>query len=353
MNSKEPKLMYLFLCILTFFLSTSMVLSDPWSGMYQHVSLSTEIKNQVNVHQKIKALDPSRSPAASPDYLKFPLYFIPNHGQFDGEALFCARTSRYTIWLTKETMIFDSVRRDYTNDGNLHSSHPKYKKRPENINYEREVSRLIFLNSNHNPLVYPLDCANHRVNYFTGNDKSAWRTNIQTSREILYTNLYDKIDLKVYGVDEAAEGAYIRRCKECSHPVVLLSEEAGKVDLTEGKQGGKLYGISDPFDGSWLYKRGLPFMQYSSLVFFDSDFNAVTAVTGDVFNKDLAFANSNGAFMANLEGSQLTNIQKLDEAYRTKRHGAPASAMGKACVESYVLKYPDEYAWQQGNRWED
>lgn len=145
-------------------------------------------------------------------------------------------------------------------------------------------------------------------------------------------------DAEVYGVDEAAEGAYIRRLKESPYPVILLSEEAGKVDLTSGKQGVKLYGISDPFDGSWLYKRGLPFMQYSSLALFDANFNAITAVTGDVFNRDLAFANSSGAFMARLDGAKITNVQRLNENYRQKRHGAPASGPGKACMESYVLK---------------
>ena len=145
-------------------------------------------------------------------------------------------------------------------------------------------------------------------------------------------------DAEVYGVDEAAEGAYIRRLKESSYPCILLSEEAGTVDLTEGKQGNKIYGVSDPFDGSWLYKRGLPFMQYSSLALFDSDFNPITAVTGDVFNRDLAFANSNGAFMAKLQGDTLGEIITLNEEYRTKRHGKAATDMGKACVESYVLK---------------
>lgn len=145
-------------------------------------------------------------------------------------------------------------------------------------------------------------------------------------------------DAEVYGVDEAAEGAYIRRLKESLHPVVLLSEEAGKVDLTAGKKGKKFYGISDPFDGSWLYKRGLPFMQYSSLALYDADFNPVTTVTGDVFNKDLAFANGNGAFIAHLEKDKINNVQRLNEDYRTGRHGKPASGIGKACMESYVLK---------------
>lgn len=145
-------------------------------------------------------------------------------------------------------------------------------------------------------------------------------------------------DAEVYGVDEAAEGAYIRRLKDSPYPVVLLSEEAGKVDLTEGKQGKKIYGVSDPFDGSWLYKRGLPFMQYSSLAFFDSDFNPLTTVTGDVFNNDLVFANSNGSFMAKLCGDQLKELQLLNEEYRKKKHGEPAASLDKACMESYILK---------------
>jgi len=145
-------------------------------------------------------------------------------------------------------------------------------------------------------------------------------------------------DSEVYGVDEAAEGAYIRRMKESSYPVILLSEEAGRVDLTEGKKGKTVYGISDPFDGSWLYKRGLPFMQYSSLALFDEGFNPITAVTGDVFNRDLAFANSNGSYMARLQDDTLVNIQVLNEDYRAKRHGKALTDIGKACVESYVLK---------------
>ena len=44
-------------------------------------------------------------------------------------------------------------------------------------------------------------------------------------------------DAEVYGADEASEGAYIRRLKESPYSVVLLSEEAGRVDLTAGKKG--------------------------------------------------------------------------------------------------------------------
>ena len=149
---------------------------------------------------------------------------------------------------------------------------------------------------------------------------------------------YKDWDAEIFGVDEAAEGAYIGRLKESTHPVVLLSEEAGMVDLTGGKEGDKIYGVSDPFDGSWLYKRGLPFMQYSSLALFDANFDHLVSVTGDVFNRDLAFANGNGAFMAKLDGNALTGVERLNESYRRERHGEPAADVGDACVESYLLK---------------
>lgn len=149
---------------------------------------------------------------------------------------------------------------------------------------------------------------------------------------------YKDWDAEIFGVDEAAEGAYIGRLKESTHPVVLLSEEAGMVDLTGGKEGDKIYGVSDPFDGSWLYKRGLPFMQYSSLALFDANFDHLVSVTGDVFNRDLAFANGNGAFMAKLDGNALTGVERLNESYRRERHGEPADDVGDACVESYLLK---------------
>ncbi len=149
---------------------------------------------------------------------------------------------------------------------------------------------------------------------------------------------YKDWDAEIFGVDEAAEGAYIGRLKESAHPVVLLSEEAGMVDLTGGKEGDKIYGVSDPFDGSWLYKRGLPFMQYSSLALFNASFDHLVSVTGDVFNRDLAFANGNGAFMAKLDGNALTGVERLNESYRRERHGEPADDVGDACVESYLLK---------------
>ncbi|MFC1607205.1 inositol monophosphatase family protein [Candidatus Latescibacterota bacterium] len=159
-------------------------------------------------------------------------------------------------------------------------------------------------------------------------------------------------DAEVYGVDDAAEGAYIRLLGDSPYPVVLLSEEAGRVDLTGGNADAPYYGISDPFDGSWLYKHGLPFMQYSSLALYDSNFNPVTAVTGDVFNRQLAFANEHGAFISDLRFNMIDSIHRLDEMYRIQHRGEAVTDIGDACVETYVLK-PGKFLMPLMDRYRD
>lgn len=44
------------------------------------------------------------------DHWKIPLYFIVNKGQVNEKAAFYARASRYTLWLTKQGLVFDSMK---------------------------------------------------------------------------------------------------------------------------------------------------------------------------------------------------------------------------------------------------
>lgn len=153
----------------------------------------------------------TKSPILFPDYGRIPLYFVPNEGQVDERVLFYAKTLRYHLWLTEEGLFFDSMRRVKKDDNESRHSHPKHRLQPEYSAYERDVSRLLFLNAHKNPAVYPLDCAYYKVNYFVGNDISKWRTNIQASRVVLYNELYDKIDMKIYGVEEEIEYDFVVR----------------------------------------------------------------------------------------------------------------------------------------------
>ncbi len=161
---------------------------------------STIIKNL----RKTKTENINLKSAYNVRFGKTPLYFIQNRGQFNKKALFYARTSKYFIWITKKGVIFDSVRKnkeDKTKNSTLKTQHSKLIK--------RDVSRLLFKGANKSPEIVPVDTTNYKVNYFTGKDKSKWKTGISTSKAVVYKNIYPDIDLKVYGNEKQIEYDWI------------------------------------------------------------------------------------------------------------------------------------------------
>jgi endonuclease/exonuclease/phosphatase family metal-dependent hydrolase len=144
-----------------------------------------------------------------PDFGRIPLYFVPNEGQVDERALFYAKASRYTLWFTKEGLVFDSTRIVEKEKIRSKRINPEVINSPEDVKFERDVSRLIFVNAKSGPEVIPVDVTEHKVNCFMGNDESKWRSNIQTSRAVLYKELYPNIDLKVYGVETQIEYDFV------------------------------------------------------------------------------------------------------------------------------------------------
>jgi hypothetical protein len=137
-----------------------------------------------------------------PGFGKIPLYFIPNRGQVHEQAKFYARTSRYTLWLTKKGLVFDRIHTPASGhpsqEGKNDSPHS-----PESR--ERDVTRMVFLDSNRDPGMVPVDMTPHKVNYIKGNNPSDRHTGIPTSKAVLYKNIYKNIDLNVYGIEKQIE----------------------------------------------------------------------------------------------------------------------------------------------------
>nr|NIM18391.1 hypothetical protein [Candidatus Aminicenantes bacterium]NIM84973.1 hypothetical protein [Candidatus Aminicenantes bacterium]NIN24487.1 hypothetical protein [Candidatus Aminicenantes bacterium]NIN48251.1 hypothetical protein [Candidatus Aminicenantes bacterium]NIN91154.1 hypothetical protein [Candidatus Aminicenantes bacterium] len=140
---------------------------------------------------------------------KIPLYFIHNKGQVNEKAAFYARTSRYTLWITKEGLVFDSMKRadkenpkfEFRNSKQIQNSNVQNSKQMQKsleyspiTKYQRDVSRFVFINAKKNPEMVPVDETRLRVNYFKGNDRSKWHCEVPTSQAVLYKNLYKNID---------------------------------------------------------------------------------------------------------------------------------------------------------------
>ena len=68
----------------------------------------------LDLSEKAKNIQPGNGvKGVKPDinFGKIPLYFITNKGQVNGRAKFYAKASRYTLWLTKEGLVFDSFKK--------------------------------------------------------------------------------------------------------------------------------------------------------------------------------------------------------------------------------------------------
>ncbi|MCP4154459.1 MAG: hypothetical protein GY757_42435, partial [bacterium] len=141
---------------------------------------------------------------------EIPLYFITNKGQVNKQAKFYAKASRYTLWLTKEGLIFDSSNKAVLRNKTKKRKNPQAKFYSQASRLvERDVSRLMFLNSNKNIEMVSMDESKLKVNYFIGNDKSKWHNAVPTSKAVLYKELYKSIDLKVYGLEKEIEYDWI------------------------------------------------------------------------------------------------------------------------------------------------
>jgi hypothetical protein len=208
------------------------------SGIWLLLAIAPGKGEQVQLVQQVQDV-PSAGiykEALRPDinFGKIPLYFVANQGQVNEKALFYAKASRYTLWLKKEGLVFDSMKAqgaahsvtgrgqgaEQPRRGTLgsqegitnspHSPHSPYSpKSPHSPKILRDVSRLMFVGSDSDPVMVPVEETKLRVNYFKGKDKSQWHCDIPTSKAVLYKRLYKNIDLKVYGIEKAIEYDWI------------------------------------------------------------------------------------------------------------------------------------------------
>ena len=149
---------------------------------------------------------------------------------------------------------------------------------------------------------------------------------------------YKSWDSEVFRVDKDAEDGYVARLKERGRPVVLLSEEVERLEIGLEHDDPEAYVVSDPFDGSFLFKRGILDFWYSSLAFFDPEGSSMTCAVGDAVQRVIAFADQTGAYVAKLDGDRLVNQFQLDARYRKATGRDDVTDLTKASIESYAMK---------------
>lgn len=149
---------------------------------------------------------------------------------------------------------------------------------------------------------------------------------------------YKSWDPDILKVDKDTEKGYWKRLEERCTPFIFLSEEAGRVEINRDKSGSPLYVVCDPFDGSYLFKHGIPDFWYSSLAFYAEDFSPRSCAVGDCNTRKIAFASEKGAFIAELQGDKLVRQVKLDRKYRQGMGRGDVTKTDGASIASYAMK---------------
>jgi len=149
---------------------------------------------------------------------------------------------------------------------------------------------------------------------------------------------YKSWDPDIFKVDKDTENGYTKRLEATGRSVVLLSEEVGRLEINAGKGGPKFFCVCDPFDGSYLFKRGIPDFWYSSLSFYDEQFDMLSCAVGDGVQRKIAFASEKGAFIADLEGEGLGHKFQLSPQYRDQMGRKALTEFDGASIESYAMK---------------
>jgi len=148
---------------------------------------------------------------------RLPLAFIENQGQVDEKVKFYVRNGGLTAWLTDEGVVFDLLRtKDKTGQEKLKPPldpvYPKLRRgEQQEVERERLVFTQIFLGANKTPTIEAKDPQPGIYNYFLGNDPLKWRVGVRAYADVVYRNLWDGIDLKLYGNGRDLEQEFIVR----------------------------------------------------------------------------------------------------------------------------------------------
>lgn len=121
-----------------------------------------------------------------------PIVFEVNEGQADPRIKFLSRAAGRALYLTGNGAVVV-----------LRSPHAGRDKAPET------VVQMTLEGANPHPQITGSEKLPGRVNYFIGNDRKEWRTNVSTYRKVRYSQIYPGIDALYYGNPEDLEYDFI------------------------------------------------------------------------------------------------------------------------------------------------
>lgn len=137
-------------------------------------------------------------------YGKAPLSFEANQGQSEPSVKFLSRGAGYQLYLTSTEAVL-ALHREPGDGGKIEREGESHSRASERHASKEAVVRMQLLGARPDPRVSGEEALPGRVNYLTGRDPRAWRTNVATYGKVRYENVYRGIDLVYYGNQKRLE----------------------------------------------------------------------------------------------------------------------------------------------------
>ncbi|HBF88415.1 MAG TPA: hypothetical protein DDX39_07195 [Bacteroidales bacterium] len=121
--------------------------------------------------------------------------FIENKGQLPNNVLFKAEFSNGAIFFENNAFTYNLFNEEDVKHSHAHHSHEESEKKHV-INCH--AYKVEFLNAKTTSEIIQKNASSDYINYYKGNDKSKWASNVKMYEEILYQNIYDGVNIRVY-----------------------------------------------------------------------------------------------------------------------------------------------------------
>jgi len=144
-------------------------------------------------------------------YGKLPMYFIKNDGQVDGQFSFYERGAGDATFFTEDGLVLSLTKKEGKAEKASFNEDILGLKTEKSAKATTVAVTLSFVGANKEVKITADEKKSGHVNYFVGNDKSKWRSNIPTCGAVTYEDVYKNIDVKFYGNNKNIEHDVIVR----------------------------------------------------------------------------------------------------------------------------------------------
>ena len=139
--------------------------------------------------------------------------FIENKGQVDERVEFYLKNGSQTVWYTPERIVFDLFR-SKANDSQRSTANgsrkpPKLLSEREKVERERLVFSQNLVGFSDEVTIEGIKLQPGVYNYLLGDDPTKWITGIRGYAELIYSEIYEDIDLRIYGKGRDLEQEFI------------------------------------------------------------------------------------------------------------------------------------------------